>query len=150
MITEQINAHYIQVNDVVNKIDTSIESGLTEKEAKNRLERFGLNELVQRKKVSAWQIFIGQFKDFLVYLLLFTIAVSVIVGFYELSKGGKPSEFLDAIAIFIILVVNAILGFYQEYKAEKSFFLLLFLFKFKKYTINKYKTKDFSILKILF
>ncbi|MFX0073069.1 MAG: cation-translocating P-type ATPase, partial [Candidatus Hermodarchaeota archaeon] len=50
----------------------------------------------------------------------FAIAISIIVGFYELSSGGEPSEFLDALVIFIILVVNAILGFYQEFKAEKA------------------------------
>lgn len=117
---EEINAHSINIEEVANKLSTDISQGLTEKEAQVRLEKYGYNELVQRKKISALTILINQFKDFLVYLLFFAIAISLIVGFYELSIGNEPSEFLDALVILIILIVNAILGFYQEYKAEKS------------------------------
>ncbi|TFG26444.1 MAG: cation-translocating P-type ATPase [Promethearchaeota archaeon] len=115
-----INAHSLDVQDVVEKLKTSLEKGLTDDEVNKRLEKYGLNELRETKKISAWQIFLSQFKDFLVYLLLFAIAISVIVGFYSLSIGEEPSEFLDALVIFIILILNAILGFYQEYKAEKA------------------------------
>ena len=120
MNTKEINAHSLEVQEVVKQLDTSLERGLTEQVAKNRLETYGLNELVQRKKISPLQIFIEQFKDFLVYLLFFAIAISLIVGFYELARDQEPSEFLDALVIFIILIVNAILGFYQEYKAERA------------------------------
>ncbi|MBD3253812.1 MAG: HAD-IC family P-type ATPase [Candidatus Lokiarchaeota archaeon] len=117
---EIINAHCIDVDAVSKALDTEIENGLSKQEAQKRLEKYGLNELVQRKKVTPWEIFTNQFKDFLVYLLFFAIAVSIVVGTYELLQGNQPSEYLDALVIFIILIVNAILGFYQEYKAEKS------------------------------
>ncbi len=117
---EEINAHSIDIEVVASKLNTNISQGLTEKEAQVRLEKYGYNELVQRKKISAFKILLNQFNDFLVYLLFFAIAISLIVGFYELSLGNEPSEFLDAFVIFIILIINAILGFYQEYKAEKS------------------------------
>jgi len=120
METKEINAHALTLEEVVKKLDTSLETGLTEEEAKKRLEKFGLNELVQKKKISALRIFLNQFKDFLVYLLFLAIGISIFIAFYELSIGGEPSEFLDALVIFIILVMNAILGFYQEYKAEKA------------------------------
>ncbi|MFX1442210.1 MAG: cation-translocating P-type ATPase [Promethearchaeota archaeon] len=115
-----INAYSLEVQDVVNKMDTSLETGLSEKEVNRRIEEYGFNELRETKKISAWEIFLSQFKDFLVYLLLFAIAISLIVGFYALSVGDEPTEFLDALVIFIILIVNAVLGFYQEYKAEKA------------------------------
>ena len=57
---------------------------------------------------------------FFVYLLFFAIGVSIVVGFYELSRGRPATEFMDAVVILIILVLNAILGFYQEFKAEKA------------------------------
>ena len=110
-----INAHSLEVQEVAEKLKTSLEKGLTDDDVNNRLEIYGLNELRETKKISAWQILLSQFKDFLVYLLLFAIAISIIVGFYELSIGEEPSEFLDALVIFIILIVNAVLGFYQEY-----------------------------------
>ena len=122
MEIEELNAHSLEGEEVAKKLQTSLESGLSENEAKNRLEKYGLNELIQRQRISALQIFINQFKDFLIYLLFGAIAISLIVGFYELIIVGikAPTEFVDALVIFIILIVNAILGFYQEYKAEKS------------------------------
>ena len=115
-----INAHSLEVQEVVEKLSTSLETGLTEEEVNRRIEKYGLNELRVTKKISALKIFISQFQDFLIYLLFFAIAISVIVGLYEMSIGNEPTEFLDALVIFIILIINAILGFYQEYKAEKS------------------------------
>ncbi|MHA1467772.1 MAG: HAD-IC family P-type ATPase [Promethearchaeota archaeon] len=114
-----INPHSIEVQEVLQKLNTSLETGLSEEEAQKRIAKFGLNELTETKKISALKIFIKQFNDFLIYLLFFAIAISVIVGFYELSIGEEPTEFLDALVILVILIVNAILGFYQEYKAEK-------------------------------
>jgi Ca2+-transporting ATPase len=120
METKEINAHAIEIDDVKNILNTSLEKGITEEEAQKRLEFYGFNELKETKKISAWQILFNQFKDFLIYLLMVAIAISLIVGFYELSIGEEPSEFLDALVIFIILILNAILGFYQEYKAEQA------------------------------
>ena len=116
----EVNAYSLDIDVVSKKLETTIEKGLTEEEAKVRLEKYGLNELQETKKVSGLKIFISQFQDFLIYLLFIAIAISIIVGLYELSIGGEPSEFLDALVIFIILVINAILGFFQEYKAENA------------------------------
>jgi Ca2+-transporting ATPase len=120
MENEELNAHALEVKKVAEELDTSIENGISEEEAQRRMEKYGPNELEETGGISPWEIFLGQFKDFLVYLLFFAIIISVIVGFYELSMGNEASEFLDAIVIFIILIVNAVLGFYQEYKAEKA------------------------------
>ncbi|MHA1296725.1 MAG: cation-transporting P-type ATPase, partial [Promethearchaeota archaeon] len=115
----ELNAHSLDIIDVARELKTSIERGLSEEEARIRLEKYGKNQLIEKKKISAFQIFIKQFKNFLVYLLIFAIAITLTIGIYKLSIGENPEEFLDAIVIFIILVVNAFLGFYQEYNAEK-------------------------------
>ncbi|MFX1256706.1 MAG: cation-translocating P-type ATPase [Promethearchaeota archaeon] len=120
---EEINAHAISVENVATKLNTSIETGLTKAEVEKRLEKYGRNEIIKEKGKTAWQIFIGQFKDFLVYLLLLAIMISIIIGLYEASKpeaDAWPSEYTDAIVIAAILIVNAILGFHQEHSAEKS------------------------------
>ncbi|NHJ20004.1 MAG: cation-translocating P-type ATPase [Candidatus Lokiarchaeota archaeon] len=117
-----INAHSEKIEKVVEAFKTSLESGISEAEARVRLEKYGKNELIKEKGKSALQIFVGQFKSFLVYLLFFAIVISIIIGFWESSKhsGAWSSEYTDAIVIFAILIVNAILGFYQEFQAEKS------------------------------
>ena len=118
---ENIQSHAIDFKEVAIKLNTSIENGLTDKETQARLEKYGRNELIKEKGKTALQIFIGQFKDFLIYLLIFAITISVIIGLYESTQSEEwPSEYTDAIVIGAILIVNAVLGFYQEYQAEKS------------------------------
>ncbi|MFW9880588.1 MAG: cation-translocating P-type ATPase, partial [Candidatus Thorarchaeota archaeon] len=118
---ENIQSHAIDFEEVADKMKTSVEIGLTEQESQIRLEKYGRNELVKEKGKTAWQIFIGQFKDFLIYLLFFAIFISIVIGIYEsIDSNEWPTEYTDAIVIAAILIVNAILGFYQEYQAERS------------------------------
>jgi len=123
MDIKSLKAHAITSEKVEKLLETSTETGLTEAQIKIRLEKYGKNELIKEKGKTAWQIFISQFKDFLIYLLIFAIIISIAIGIYESSKSGAeawPSEYTDAIVIAAILIVNAILGFYQEYQAERS------------------------------
>ncbi len=120
---EQINAHSISIEEVAKRYNTSLETGLTEAETQVKLEKYGRNELIKEKGKTAWQLFIGQFKSFLVYLLIFAIIISIIIGAWESTRPGASawsSEYTDALVISSILIINAILGFYQEYKAEES------------------------------
>jgi Ca2+-transporting ATPase len=120
---KQINAHSKSLEEVVKLLETNVTTGITESEARERLETYGKNQLIKEKRKTPWQIFLSQFQDFLVYLLFFAIAVSISIGIWEATKPGAAfwsSEYTDAIVIATILVINAILGFYQEYQAEKS------------------------------
>ena len=120
---KQISAHSEIIEKIVNAMNTSIERGLSESEAAARLEKYGKNELIKEKGKTALQIFIGQFKSFLVYLLFFAIGISIVIGLWESGRPGAEdwsSEYTDAIVIAAILIANAALGFYQEYQAEKS------------------------------
>ena len=83
--------------------------GLSTREAEKRVKSYGLNELKHNKKKSPVLIFLAQFNDFLVWVL---IGATIISGFI----GDKA----DAITILIIVIVNAILGFVQEFRTEKS------------------------------
>lgn len=83
--------------------------GLSNKEAQKRLKQDGENRLKSEKQVSAAKIFAGQFKDFLVLILLVSTGISVFMG-----------EFAEALSIAVILLLNAILGFIQEYRTEKT------------------------------
>ncbi|MDP2892165.1 MAG: cation-translocating P-type ATPase [Bacillota bacterium] len=83
--------------------------GLTHEEAELRLEQYGPNELHEAKKVSALAVFFNQFKDFIILVLLCATVVSFFIG-----------EIADAITIVIIVMMNALLGFIQEYRTERS------------------------------
>lgn len=87
----------------------STKAGLSEEEAERRLKEYGPNELTTKEGVSPLQIFLGQFKDIFVMMLLFAIIVSVAIG-----------ELVDAATIATIVVLNAIVGFVQEYRSEKA------------------------------
>lgn len=84
-------------------------NGLSDKQAKERLDRYGPNALRGKKAVSPFRIFAEQFKDVMVIILLICTAVSVFMG-----------EYTEAIAIAVIVCVNAFLGFLQELKTEKT------------------------------
>ena len=90
--------------------------GLTPQEATARLARHGPNELVQPTRVSPLKILLEQFTDVLVIVL---IAAAIISGALGLAKG-EATELYDAGLIVVIVILNATLGFVQEYRAEKS------------------------------
>jgi Ca2+-transporting ATPase len=92
------------------------ERGLSETEARKRLESFGRNELTAEDAVPAWRRFVEQFTDVLVVLLLVAAAISAALWLYE-RESPLPYE---AIAILSVVVLNAILGFVQESRAEAA------------------------------
>jgi P-type Ca2+ transporter type 2C len=83
--------------------------GLTKSEAEKRLKTYGLNQLENKKKISPIKIFLSQFNDFIVWVLIAATIISGVMG-----------EKADAITILIIVIMNSILGFIQEFKTEKS------------------------------
>ncbi|MDD5417951.1 MAG: calcium-translocating P-type ATPase, SERCA-type [Candidatus Nanoarchaeia archaeon] len=85
------------------------EKGLSDKEAVARLEKYGKNVLKEGKKTTPLKIFLSQFKSVMIWVLIVAALISGFVG-----------ELIDTIAIISIVVINAILGFVQEYRAEKS------------------------------
>ena len=91
-------------------LETDLASGLAPSEAAARLARFGANVLRETPGRGPWSIFLDQFKDFIVWVL----AVAALIS------GLLLKEWIDAAAIVAILVLNAVLGFVQEYRAEKS------------------------------
>lgn len=95
--------------DLIPELNTDLEKGLSENEAKQRLEKYGPNELKEEVKQSMLSKVIAQFKDFLILILIAASIVSFIVG-----------EKVDAVVIIAIVIVNAALGLYQEGKAEKA------------------------------
>ncbi|WP_246940100.1 calcium-translocating P-type ATPase, SERCA-type [Bacillus pinisoli] len=99
----------LRTEDVEKQVNTDFEKGLSDKEVKNRLQKFGYNELQEAEKPNMFLLFLAQFKDFMVLVLLAATLISGLLG-----------EYIDAIAIIAIIIINGFLGFFQERKAEKS------------------------------
>ncbi len=100
--------HSKSVEDVLAHLGSSA-TGLSAQEAAQRLAANGPNELKEGKRISPLQIFLGQFKSLIIWILIVAGVISGVLG-----------EVVDAIAILAIVVLNAVIGFYQEFNAEKS------------------------------
>jgi Ca2+-transporting ATPase len=101
--------HSMDVDAVLQALDSEPQHGLAPEEVENRLRRYGPNELTQEEKASAWDIFFAQFKNILIIILIVATILSALVG-----------EYVDAGIIFVIIVFCAVLGFVQEYRAERA------------------------------
>ncbi|MFX1260558.1 MAG: cation-translocating P-type ATPase [Promethearchaeota archaeon] len=101
---------------IVKALETTTD-GLTEEEAVQRIEEFGYNELIETGTVNPIVMFLRQFTDPMVLILIVAIAISIITGLF--SHEGE-SGFIDAIVIGAIVVFNAVFGFVQEYRSEKA------------------------------
>lgn len=106
----------LEAADVAAELSTDIRNGLASPEAASRLRRYGLNELEAAAAVPAWRKLLGQFADPLIYLLLAAVAVSLVAWAAE-GAVGVPYE---ALVITVILVLNAVLGYVQEARAEQA------------------------------
>jgi Ca2+-transporting ATPase len=94
------------------------EDGLTSEEAKARLEKYGYNELQETGGISPLKMFLNQFADPMVIILLVAIVISVITAF--LPGSHEEGGLIDAIVITAIVIFNAVFGFVQEYKSEQA------------------------------
>ncbi|MEZ4584432.1 MAG: cation-translocating P-type ATPase [Caldilineaceae bacterium] len=101
--------HTDSLDRVLSQLSVDPDAGLDTAEAERRHAETGPNQLVERGVKSRWAILLDQFKDAMVIILLVAAAISLALG-----------EFLDAIVILIIVIVNAIIGFTQEYRAEQA------------------------------
>lgn len=107
--------HTKNKNEVFKMLQTS-EMGLTQKEANLRIQKFGKNELEKKKKQSRWLMFFGQFSDVMIIVLCVAALISGVIGFATKSS----SELFDALIVLLIVFLNAIIGFAQEVRAQKS------------------------------
>ncbi|MGC9517205.1 MAG: calcium-translocating P-type ATPase, PMCA-type [Methanomicrobiales archaeon] len=98
----------LSIKETLTKLNTT-EEGLTSDEAQKRLTKYGKNELVEEKKDGPLKLFLMQFMDILILLLIVAAIAAYFVG-----------DEIDAIVILLVVTINAIVGFIQEYRAEKA------------------------------
>jgi P-type Ca2+ transporter type 2C len=104
------------VDAVLASFRADAQRGLSEADARARLERYGPNELTEEEPAPWWKKFLAQFKDVLVILLLIATAISAVLWLIE-RETPLPYE---AIAILAVVLLNAIMGYIQESRAESA------------------------------
>ena len=101
--------HFKSIDNLTGELETHLENGLTQEQAGERLQTHGPNELQEKPRPGFFSMLLDQFNNFLVIILLVAAVISLLLG-----------EYIDALAIFVIVVLNAIVGVVQESKAEAA------------------------------
>lgn len=97
------------IEEVLKEIGVDDSLGLSEEEARVRLEKYGANQLLSKKKKNIFQLFVAQLQEWLIYILFAAVVVTLVMG-----------EYIDATIIFLVILTNALLGVIQEVKAGKA------------------------------
>lgn len=105
--------HIMTAQKVAEILFSDLTSGLSQSEANNRLDRHGSNRLAEKPPKSAWLLFFSQFRSFLILVLIAAAALAAAIG-----------DITDGIVILTVVMINALLGFYQEFQAERSLAVL--------------------------
>ncbi|MFA0962554.1 cation-translocating P-type ATPase [Roseivirga sp. BDSF3-8] len=103
------DTHALEAEEVLQKLEANKEKGLSESEAESRLKKYGPNKLKESKTKSIWKILLDQVNNPVVYLLVAATTIAFIFG-----------DTAEAIAIVVVIVVNAVIGFWMEFQAQKS------------------------------
>jgi len=103
-----MNWHLIPLSEITEKLETTPE-GITTESAAKRIAEYGKNQIADKKKKTVWKMILHQLQDFMILILLAAAIVSGILG-----------DVVDTVVILIIILLNAIVGFIQEYRADKA------------------------------
>ena len=106
--------------EVLQELDSNVEQGLTSQEAGERLLKYGPNKLPEKKKTPLFLVFLQQFNDPMIFILLAAALLSIAISIYNSIHNGESFDFADPVIIMGVCVLNAIIGTVQENKAEKS------------------------------
>jgi len=101
--------HTLSAAETAQRLESDLQSGLSANDAAKRLAHFGANELEEKRAHSPWRMLLDQFSDFMIIVLIVAAIISGIVG-----------DLGDTIAIVVIVILNAVIGFIQEYRAERA------------------------------
>ena len=115
--------HSLEVDEAIELLSGNTDTGLTSEEVKSRLQKYGTNELEESGGRGSWEILLDQFKNIMLLMLIAVAIVSGVLDLVALQAGNlKPGEvpFKDTIAIMAIVILNGILGYLQESRAEKA------------------------------
>ena len=131
-----------KIDELYKEFSSSI-NGLSEEEANKRLEKYGENKLLERKKKSNFVIFLSQFNDLMIILLIFASVFSAVISYIQ------KESYADSVIILIIVIINATLSFIEEKKADKAIEELNKMFITNNSVIRGGKKENIDVRKIV-
>ena len=115
------NWYNLNKNEVLKKLDVNISTGLSQEEVQSRLEKYGLNEFEEEKKETLFQKIIHHLLEISTMILIVASIIATVAAIMNMQgEGGDASDWAKVIVILSIVVINVVLGLYQESKAEKA------------------------------
>jgi P-type Ca2+ transporter type 2C len=111
--SRRVTWHTLDAPAVASRLGVDVDRGLSEKVVRDRFARFGANAIREKPPREPWRIFLGQFTDFMIIVLIAAAVVAGVVG-----------DVKDTLAIVVIVVLNAVIGFVQEFRAERAMMAL--------------------------
>ena len=106
--------------EVLQELNVNSAQGLSSEEAGARLQQYGPNKLPEKKKTPLFLVFLQQFNDPMIFILLAAALLSIAISIYNTVHNHESFDFADPVIIMGVCVLNAIIGTVQENKAEKS------------------------------
>ena len=138
----KLNVYNETIDELYKRLETT-ERGLTDEEAQKRLLRDGENKLTEKKRKSNIALFFGQFNDFMIILLIFASIFSAVISYI------RNESYVDSIIIIVIVVINAILSFIQEKKADVAIQELNKMFVTNNYVIRNGVKKSIDVRNVV-
>ncbi len=139
---KKLNVYNETIDELYKRLETT-ERGLTDEEAQKRLLRDGENKLTEKKRKSNIALFFGQFNDFMIILLIFASIFSAVISYI------RNESYVDSIIIIVIVVINAILSFIQEKKADVAIQELNKMFVTNNYVIRNGVKKSIDVRNVV-
>lgn len=139
---KKLNVYNETIDELYKRLETT-ERGLTDEEAQKRLLRDGENKLTEKKRKSNIALFFGQFNDFMIILLIFASIFSAVISYI------RNESYVDSIIIIVIVVINAILSFIQEKKADVAIQELNKMFVTSNYVIRNGVKKSIDVRNVV-
>lgn len=113
------HAYKADVSQVAEELGTDVKQGLTSEKVNEYREKYGLNQLAEEEETSILELILEQFDDLLVKILLVSAIISFVLAFFEEGDDAETA-FVEPFVIFLILIINACVGVWQELNAEKA------------------------------
>lgn len=134
---KKLDWHTVDINSVVDSLESNLVKGLSEEEVKARTNQFGLNQLPPQKKENIIVLFFRQFHNILIYVLLVAAIITFFLG-----------QYLDMTFILLVTIINAAIGFIQENKAGKAIEKIKKLLCFKAQVIRNRKREEINAVEL--